>query len=570
MKRIHRRYKLVRWMVIWGMALVLTVAAAFMLVRSQIRRIQANQAEERFQSTLEIYIDTIDSSLKGIEKYLYLSLDNSPDIISVERGKKDLQYFISRQNISDVLSRILGFYSDISALIYYYPGTDSTGVIMASSIGNYEEKQKIEDMFLRKIGDEEGQLEALKRGYDFCITEKGTYLMKYYKLGNSFFGIILSSEMIFSELSEFQMEDGVELCMLDDNGKILDATMELPEPVSLNGNGEFIDTGHGRYLMSGEMSGDGAFFLAALIREEVVYSQGRRIDNMILLLFIFILILLSVSISFIRRFIARPIECMAARMQLLGEGNFDVRMQSDSRVQEYCVLESAFNNMSKEIKNLKIKNYEIQIKKQKAELQYLQLQISPHFYLNALNIIYSLAQMGDYKKIQKMTLHLVNYSRYMFHDVQALVTLEEELKHVREYIEIQKMRFLNFNLYQEDVDDNLKKMLVPAFILQSFVENSIKYGLREKQNGCLRITGKMSRQEKNTVVLTVRDDGNGYAPEVLDEINKNMVPEDSEKDIGIRNVKERLNLIYKTKASVRLYNDNGAVTEIRLPLVLQE
>ena len=569
MGQVGRRFKLVWWMVIWGVLLVLAVAAAFMVVKSQIRRIQASQAAERFQNTLEIYVETVDSSMKGIEKYLYLSLENSTDVLQMEGGRRDLQYFISRQNISVTLNRILGFYSDISALIYY-PGTDGSGCIFASSIGNYEEKKSIEKVFWDGIGDKENQLDALRRGYDFCFTENGTYLLKYYKLGNNFFGIVLSSEMVFSELSGFKEEDGIELCMLDDSGNVLASTMPMEDSVSLSENGSFIDTGSGRYLMSGEMSGDNAFFLAALIREDVVYSQGRRIDNMIALLFVIILILLPMSISFIRRFIARPIEDMATRMQMLGEGNFEVRMQSNSRVREYCVLEEAFNHMSKEIKNLKIKNYEIQIKKQKAELQYLQLQISPHFYLNALNIIYSLAQMKDYKKIQKMTLHLVNYSRYMFHDVQALVTLEEELKHVREYIEIQKMRFLNFTLYQEKIDERLRNMLIPAFILQSFVENSIKYGLREKQNGCLQITAEMSSREKNTVILTVRDDGNGYAPEVLEEINSNTVPDDSEKDIGIRNVKERLTLIYKNKASVRLYNDNGAVSEIKLPLVIQE
>ena len=262
---------------------------------------------------------------------------------------------------------------------------------------------------------------------------------------------------------------------------------------------------------------------------------------------------------------------MAGNMQSLGNGDLSIRMQSNSRVREYCILEEAFNQMSTEIKNLKIENYEIEIKRQRAELQYLQLQISPHFYLNALNIIYSLAQIQDYKRIQKMTMHLVNYSRYMFHDAQHLVTLDEELRHVKDYIEIQKMRFLNFNSYHEEIDERLNKLLIPTFILQSFVENSMKYGVKEIEKGTLRLVGRISRHASDVAVLVVRDNGKGYDQGILQAINNdNKIMEDSEKAIGIRNIKERLNIIYGSKATVKIYNDNGAVSEIRVPIILQE
>jgi len=572
MKLPDKKYELVYWIMLFWMMLFLVIVAIFLLFKTQIRRIQINQTTERFQDTLEIYVDTIDTSLNGIEKYLYLSLENSQDMIRVESEKKDLHYFIARQNIHRTLSKILGFYSDINELIYYYPGTEEEVSICAGNIGDFQEKQELEKDFLDYIRSQTSQAEMLRREYDVYFAGDHVYLMKYYKIGNSFFGIALSTDMIFSALSHLQAEEGVELCLIDAEGNVVDSTMHIEEVISADDNGSFIDIDDGQYLMSGKESGEGKFFIAALTKKEAVYAQGKKIDNIIMVFFLMmVFIFFPISIVFTRFFITNPIGYMAGNMQLLGEGNLDIQMQSDSRVKEYRILEDAFNHMSKEIKNLKIENYEIQIKKQKAQLQYLQLQISPHFYLNALNIIYSLAQIKDYEKIQKMTMHLVSYSRYMFHDSQELVTLEEELKHVRDYIEIQKMRFLNFHLYQEEIDEKLRKLLVPAFILQSFVENSVKYGLRRKEGSCLQLLAKLDEQESNMVILTVRDNGNGYSQEVLEAVNHDeRVSDDTEKHIGIHNVKERLGIIYGSKAAVSIYNDNGAVSEIKVPLILQE
>ena len=201
-------------------------------------------------------------------------------------------------------------------------------------------------------------------------------------------------------------------------------------------------------------------------------------------------------------------------------------------------------------------------------MQYLQLQISPHFYLNALNIIYSLGQIGDCAKIQQMAMHLVHYSRYMFHNVKELVTLAEELEHVREYLEIQKIRFGEFQVSLEGVDSTLEKLLIPPFVVQSFVENSVKYAVR-RNRGCLWISAQKTPDGK-TALLTVRDNGEGYSEQVLQAVQQGGQGEEGEKHVGIRNVQARLRIIYGEKASITLYNDQGAVTEVRLPLILQE
>ena len=210
MKLLEKKYGLVYWMAIfWGM-LFLLIFAVFILFKMQVRRIQIKQTIEKFRDTLEIHVDTIDASLESTEKYLYLTLENSPDMIRVESEKKDLQYFIAKQNIHRTMAKLLGFYSDISELIYYYPGTENDVSICTSNIGNMKEKMELENAFLDYIRNQKSKVEMLRKGYDFYFVKDNVYLMKYYKIGNSFFGIALSTEMIFSAVSHLVEEEGIE------------------------------------------------------------------------------------------------------------------------------------------------------------------------------------------------------------------------------------------------------------------------------------------------------------------------------------------------------------------------
>lgn len=336
-------------------------------------------------------------------------------------------------------------------------------------------------------------------------------------------------------------------------------------------NGTFACIGEKEYLITSTGALRNSFRIGTLTNKELIAAQGRFVMEAILVVFVLITgIGFLLIIVFGSRFILRPIDSIVQEMRRLRTGDFQARIQEESPIQEYQVMGSTFNQMSQEIKNLKIENYEHQIQVNKAQMQYLQLQVTPHFYLNALNIIYSLAQVKDCAKIQQVAMHLVHYSRYMFHNVKELVTLEEELRHVEEYLEIQKIRFGDFNSSMVDVDGSLRKLLVPPFVVQSFVENSVKYAVRREECGNLWVSVRKS-EELRAAVLTIRDDGPGYSAAVIQAVQKGTSEEqDGEEHVGIRNVQERLRIIYGEKASITIYNDHGAVTEVRLPLILQE
>ena len=101
---------------------------------------------------------------------------------------------------------------------------------------------------------------------------------------------------------------------------------------------------------------------------------------------------------------------------------------------EFQIMNSSFNRMIKEIKELKIDNYEKQIERKNAELRHLQAQVNPHFFLNSLNIIFNLATAGEYRLIQDLAKSLANYFRFVFRSSSYFVTLADEIRHTENYL----------------------------------------------------------------------------------------------------------------------------------------
>ncbi|MGV2686400.1 hypothetical protein GNF82_19070, partial [Clostridium perfringens] len=146
---------------------------------------------------------------------------------------------------------------------------------------------------------------------------------------------------------------------------------------------------------------------------------------------------------------------------------------------------------------MKIVAYEHEIERQKAELQHLQLQIRPHFFLNCLKSLYGMAQQQSYERIQHMILAISNHLRYNFKDNLQLVSLQQELDHVLNYIRIQQIAHHVPPLCEYSVDSALKDFTIPPLPIQAFVENSIKYAT--KPNEQLRVAIK--------AILLESDDG---------------------------------------------------------------
>ncbi len=231
--------------------------------------------------------------------------------------------------------------------------------------------------------------------------------------------------------------------------------------------------------------------------------------------------------------------------------------------QELSFLAANYNSMREQIDQLKIEKYEAQLEAQKTSLQYLQMQIRPHFYANVLNLIYALAEQKDYERIKELSNAITRYSRYRFQDPVQLVELEKELSHVQAYKTIQDIRYQGNIRFTFAIDDKALSALIPPFIIQNFIENSVKHAYTEGEPLSIEIQVQVDRKTEK-LQLTIRDDGPGFSQDLL---GRCWEEKSEEGHLGLSNVYLRLQYIFEDNFDISLKNDGGAVATIQIPFI---
>lgn len=251
---------------------------------------------------------------------------------------------------------------------------------------------------------------------------------------------------------------------------------------------------------------------------------------------------------------------------------------------EYLDAEVAFSSEMLQVntlfQHLLKKQNIIQLSKKQAEYLALQNQINPHFLYNTLEAIRGDALDIGAKDIANTTEALATFFRYTISEMSDLVSVEEELVSVDNYFKIQRYRFgdkLRLRIIAED--DDVYCCQLPKLTLQPIIENAIFHGLETKPGGGT-ITILMQLTEKR-VIIHINDNGVGMSPEntllindKLEKIKVSYIQEDSSSSIGIalRNVAQRIKLLFGEEYGLRLYSTQGIGTEVvvTIPRIAKE
>ena len=210
-----------------------------------------------------------------------------------------------------------------------------------------------------------------------------------------------------------------------------------------------------------------------------------------------------------------------------------------------------------------IRKVKEQLEKQKTKIDYLQLQIRPHFYINCLNSIYSMAQLKHTEEIQQLALYVSGYMRSIFRKGTKPILMDEELQQIVNYVKIHNI------LYRYDckchicVDERVKQAMIPPLIMIVFVENCVKYTVGSKRKIEISIEGSFLDEEQKKIQIRIADNGPGFPENVLEKFRKNEFGANDDRfQIGIRNTKDRLQLLYGAEASLMIGNGENLGTEV--------
>jgi two-component system LytT family sensor kinase len=199
-----------------------------------------------------------------------------------------------------------------------------------------------------------------------------------------------------------------------------------------------------------------------------------------------------------------------------------------------------------------------------ARLDALQRQINPHFLFNTLNSIASLVRMKP-EMARQMTVKLANILRALLKDHDTYVPLRDELSFTDDYLDIEVVRFGADKLrVEKEIDPRTLDVLVPSILLQPLIENSIKHGLEPRLNG--GTVTLRSRLEGNRVLIEVADDGVGMGNRPATALPRTGA------GIGMKNVQERLEVLYGNQARFDVVSNpgRGTLVSIEIPADLLE
>ncbi|WP_276354407.1 sensor histidine kinase [Cohnella caldifontis] len=263
--------------------------------------------------------------------------------------------------------------------------------------------------------------------------------------------------------------------------------------------------------------------------------------------------------------ITRPLKQLSRKMSRFGDGFFDVEVEVKGH-DEIARLAARFNSMVIRTNDLINERYRMKLVEKSAILKALEAEINPHFLYNALQAISTKALKNGMTDITDMVDALALTLRYSISD-KDVVTLQEELRHIRQYFTLQKARFGERLIVAYELEEEAMGLLIPKLSVQSLVENAIKHGL-EKVSSPVTITIAYAKRDGEHAI-SVADNGPGIPPDKLEQIRQSLDKEweEQERDsIGLKNVNTRLQMIFGGEARLEIATEAGVGTEMRMVL----
>lgn len=286
----------------------------------------------------------------------------------------------------------------------------------------------------------------------------------------------------------------------------------------------------------------------------------------VLIIFAIVVFASLITMRCATKIMMKPTKKLVASMMAYQEGDFDSRFEVESQ-DEISQIGMVYNQLADSVQNLIEKNYALEIANREAEIEFLKMQINPHFLYNCLDTISWLGFTNGNNEVTNLAVALGKFLRASIKR-EDYYTVKQEMEVVDNYLFIQKYRFGDKIEIRHDIPDEVLDFYIPSFIIQPVIENSIVHGLEEQiEKGILWIDIKLC--EEKYLQFTLKDNGKGMDKEQLQQVILNYSDKSKKSSIGLSNVYRRLNLLYGPACEFHITSTLGKGTEVsfRIPVM---
>lgn len=396
-------------------------------------------------------------------------------------------------------------------------------------------------------------------GSDVCflITNDKIYMIRNLISTKNFekFGVIvnqLNTKVFFKELlSNSSFKKWIQVII---NGETFQLRNSYEENITSTENGILtFQSSLEEEPMS--LAADVRIEKSELIQEETFFVRGITISVFLIIVCISFVLFMTYSS------IVGPIVTLTGALKEVEQGNWGVTLEV-KRDDELGVLMKGFNDMSLKVQYLIDCVYKEELNLKEAKIKALQAQINPHFINNTLEIINWKAQMIGGTEISKMIRALsIILIAALNRDNKKMISLSEEIKYMDSYLYILKSRFEERITIEKEIEEELLDCDVPILIIQPLLENAVVHGIEPAKGGSISILIKKMDEQ---IVISIANDGIPLTTEEEEKIEKILsgdIEATRQHSVGIRNVNERIKLIYGIEYGLTIGKNEQSMTE---------
>jgi len=318
------------------------------------------------------------------------------------------------------------------------------------------------------------------------------------------------------------------------------------------------------------------YMLFEVQQAELQYAENQtRFNRWIIVYSILLPCIIGFSIAaawIISTSIYVPIKALQNLTTTITQNDLKALVSQDN-VDEITELGMSFNIMVGRIRELLDEKIQEQENLKKAELKALQAQINPHFLYNTLDTIVWMAESNKPDQVIEIVRVLSSFFRIALSKGKDWIPIRQEIEHVQSYLTIQKIRYRDILDYKIDVDDDILDSTILKLTLQPLAENALYHGIKNKRSGGT-ITIRAHRANQNQVLLEVQDDGVGFTPYKLAQIQAALQDDTgaiSGKDggFGLENVNKRIELYYGKQYGLSIESQYQSGTRVTVTIPVQ-
>ena len=304
------------------------------------------------------------------------------------------------------------------------------------------------------------------------------------------------------------------------------------------------------------------------VPKQVLYGEVDQLYTNLMIISVVACVIFLVILYLYFQKITEPIAKMKIQMKAVEKGDLTVRVNTNY-ANEFGQLGESFNHMVERVDRLMKEVVAAERNKKEMELELLHAQINPHFLYNTLSTIRFMAKFKGEDSISSAIVALTKLLRISINLGKDMISLDEEMSYVQNYLLIQRLRFNQMFEFDSEIQEQFKKIQVPKLILQPIVENALLYGVVQEGDKILKIR-IFTEEHQEGVKVIVEDNGPGMNEDIIKRVFRDEKNINKFSTVGINNVNQRIKMYCGEEYGIEIESVLGVGTRIIILLPKQQ